>query len=708
MAKDYSKCSFIDAWMLPNSFRTNKKTADTYKNFPEKVYISYIDNEDNQTKIDEFDPIYEYYEPVNDYFVNKEKYDNAFKSNPNWVEEFNKIATKGKELYIGIDDVVCEKRVCKTYKDFNKATHGYTPIKYRINNKNIKFNKTGDEPSEYGTAIEHQLNMLEKFNEIRKEQGLYPLKRKHLIYESTHSIVFKTLIRNFSSSDKEVILNQPELKVCFFDIEVDVRMDEEFPNATKAQLPINCVSMYNAWEDRNITIALCPNRPYERIAPITLDEAKRLCADLPDTIVVGTEEELLNAMLDNLSKCHIMSGWNSSAFDIVYFITRVKNVLGEKATHKLNMIDVAPVPTREINRTGQSFNTYQLVGRMHIDYLILYKHHNPKQQPSYKLDFIGKLETGEGKEEYDGSLERLYHRDFRKFVEYNRQDAALLKKIDDKVKFIQLTNALAHKHGVTFDALMKTVSWVDQWQINNAHFKGRICPDRTLTKEEYERQNQKRYLISRYNQKLEQYHPESPLSPYYDWNDYGAPGAWVNMPFQGVAFNMSSYDINSLYPSIMRSINVGIEAIVGRVRQNYTAEYMKNKCIAGEIYDKKKKKIPNYTQLWLHEWAIQEMKMIWDKTNDIVTIDFEDGKVEEHTAAEWNKIIFEDHANDWNISANGTIFNSTKQAITAYTMEKGYAERKGFQKIMRMYEDCHDGASVSTELEESLKEFVVE
>lgn len=703
--KDYSKCAFIDAWMLPNSYRNGKDSE--YKNFPEKVYISYVDDNED-VKIDEFRPIYEYYIPVNDYYTNKEKYDNLFIQNPNWVEEFNNIASDDKKIYIGCDGVLCVKKTCKTYKEFTDEVHGYRPVNTYNSNKELSRAIKNSSVSEYGTAVDFQLKSLDALNAVRASRGEYKLKRKNLIYESTHNILFKTVIRNFSADPREVILKQPNLKVCFFDIEVDMRTNEEFPNPKKAQLPINCISMYNAWENKNVTIALAPNRPFENINPMSFEEAQKACSDIPDTTVVKTEEELLTLMLDNFSKCNIISGWNSDTFDIVYIINRIKKVLGKSATKRLNMINIEPLEIEKQTRTGQKYKTYQLVGRVHIDYLVLYKHHNPKQQPSYKLDFIGKMETGEGKEEYDGNLERLYHRDFRKFVEYNRQDAALLKKIDDKVKFMQLTNALSHKHGVTLDSLLGTVSWIDQWQINNAHYLNRICPDRITLKEDYEKKKQKELLIKNYEKGIEKYHPDSPMSPHYDWNDYGAPGAWVNMPFQGVAFNMSSYDINSLYPSIIRSINVGVEAIIGRVRQDYTAKYMIKKCIENKIYGKKKQLIPDYTKLWLHEWAIQEMKMIWDKTDDIITIDFEDGKVEEHTAAEWNKIIFEDHKDDWNISANGTIFNSVRQSITAYTMEKGYAERKGFQKIMRQYEDCHDGANVDANLEEQLKEFVIE
>lgn len=718
---DFSKCAFIDAFILPNHLRTNKETTEQYKDFSANVFISYKD-ENGETKISEFAPVYEYFIPVNNYFTYKDLYDSKTKKDPSWIDEFNKTQPEEEKIYLGIDGTICRKRVCASFKEFDEETHGYrvpkpiSPEKQKWLSK-IK-NKEAN--SEYGTSVSTVMKNIDQVNEIRKREGLFEYKVKWLLYESSHNVAFKTIIRNFSSSKDEVKLLQPNLKVCFFDIEVDMRTNEEFPNPKKAQLPINAISMYNCWENKNITIGLCPNRPYENIAPMTIDEARELCKDIPDTIIVETEEELLELMLQNFEKCDVISGYNSAMFDLPYIINRIKRVLGSKATHRLNMIDCEPIIITKSDKEGQKTQQYQLIGRIHVDYLLLYKHHTPKQQPSYKLDFIGKLETGIGKEEYEGNLEQLYHRDFRKFIEYNRQDAALLKAIDDKVKFIELTNALAHTHGVTFDAMQGTVSWVDQWQINNAHTKGKVCPDSLMTKEKYEKNKlktdlEKYYLIfkksrvianSNYTLEDIQYHPNSPLSKYYDWNDYGAPGAWVNMPMRGVAFFMSSYDINSLYPSIIRSLNIGIESIVGRVRQNYTAKYMINKCITNNVWGKVKDKIPNYTELWLHEWAIQEMKLIWDETDDPITIDFENGLTETRTAKEWKKIIFEDHKGEWCISANGTIFDTTVQSITAWTMEKGYAERKGFQKIMRMYEDCHDSIGISPELENELFQYI--
>ncbi len=50
----------------------------------------------------------------------------------------------------------------------------------------------------------------------------------------------------------------------------------------------------------------------------------------------------------------------------------------------------------------------------------------------------------EKKVEYEGTLNDLYENDLNKFVEYNLQDVKLVKKIDDKLNFIEISRGLAH------------------------------------------------------------------------------------------------------------------------------------------------------------------------------------------------------------------------------------------------------------------------
>ena len=66
-----------------------------------------------------------------------------------------------------------------------------------------------------------------------------------------------------------------------------------------------------------------------------------------------------------------------------------------------------------------------------MDYIKLYKWFTYTQQSSYRLDFIGQLEVGIGKIEYEGTLQNLYETDINKYVEYNLNDVVIIKALDD-------------------------------------------------------------------------------------------------------------------------------------------------------------------------------------------------------------------------------------------------------------------------------------
>ena len=93
-----------------------------------------------------------------------------------------------------------------------------------------------------------------------------------------------------------------------------------------------------------------------------------------------------------------------------------------------------------LNVQWSDFGTgkYKIVGVSTLDYLQLYKKFTFSQRSSYRLDAIGEFEVGEKKVEYEGTLNDLYENDLEKFVQYNIQDVKLVKKLDDKLDFIEI------------------------------------------------------------------------------------------------------------------------------------------------------------------------------------------------------------------------------------------------------------------------------
>ena len=149
----------------------------------------------------------------------------------------------------------------------------------------------------------------------------------------------------------------------------------------------------------------------------------------------------------------IITGWNSEGYDIPYTVNRVSRVLSKDDTRRFCLWKQLP-KKREYEKYGKSAETYDLVGRVHLDSLELYRKYTYEERHTYRLDAIGELEVGEKKTVYEGTLDQLYNNDFRTFIEYNRQDVALLDKLDKKLRFIDLSNSIAHENTVLLLSLI--------------------------------------------------------------------------------------------------------------------------------------------------------------------------------------------------------------------------------------------------------------
>jgi len=332
-------------------------------------------------------------------------------------------------------------------------------------------------------------------------------------------------------------------------------------------------------------------------------------------------------------------------------VNRVTRVMSKDDTRKFCLMGQLPKP-REYERFGKSEQTYDLVGRIHMDYLQLYKKYNYESRHSYKLDAIGEMEVGENKTQYEGTLDQLYNKDFKKFIEYNRQDTMLLVKIHNKLKFLELANQLAHENTVLLPTVMGSVAMIEMAIFNEAHERGLVVPDKKRKTENAEDVQQ-------------------------------AAGAFVATPKRGMHEYVGAVDINSLYPSVIRALNMAGETIVGQVRQTLTDQYMKDKGLR-LAQEKKRYKDGDDDVTGAVLWeglfgALEYASIIAQERGTMLTVDFEDGRSEEMSAAEIWKMIFDSHK-PWMLSANGTIFTYEKEGVVPGLLRRWYSDRKEMQK----------------------------
>ena len=132
----------------------------------------------------------------------------------------------------------------------------------------------------------------------------------------------------------------------------------------------------------------------------------------------------------------------------------------------------------------------------------------------------------------------------------------LIARLDEKLKFLDLANVLAHANTVLLQTTMGAVAVTEQAIINETHKRGMVVPNR----------------------------------PYREPHSTGAAvGAYVANPKKGLHDFVGAIDINSLYPSIIRAMNMGPETIVGQIKQDATTELINERikdidCVYEEKY----------------------------------------------------------------------------------------------------------------------------
>jgi DNA polymerase elongation subunit (family B) len=474
-----------------------------------------------------------------------------------------------------------------------------------------------------------------KRTEFEKEKRIHSGKK---LFESDVPVVFRCLADNYLG------VEPPKLHTCFFDIEVDFDPVKGFSPTSDPFNPVTAISCYLDWLDQCITLVIAPKH-------MTPETAAEIVAEFENTMLFTNEKEMFDVFFQLIEDADVLTGWNSEGYDIPYMVNRVTRVMSKDDTRKFCLLGQLPKP-REYERFGKKEMTYDLIGRIHLDYLQLYKKYNYESRHSYKLDAIGEMEVGENKTVYEGTLDQLYNKDFKKFIEYNRQDTMLLVKIHNKLKFLELANALAHENTVLLPTVMGSVAMIEMAIYNEAHERGLVVPDK------------KRKSIN--DDEVQQ-----------------AAGAYVATPKRGLHEWVGAVDINSLYPSAIRALNMAPETIVAQVRQTLTDQYMKEK---GMKLAREKKQYKEGDDdvtgaiLWENLFGALEYTAIMNQERGtILTVDYEDGRSEEMSAAEIWKMVFDSHK-PWILSANGTIFTYEKEGVIPGLLTRWYSERKDLQK----------------------------
>ncbi len=308
-----------------------------------------------------------------------------------------------------------------------------------------------------------------------------------------------------------------------FYLDIEVMADGEFPTPEKAEKKITVISVYDSKTEKTYSWGI---KPYDNKDPNVIWHQ----------FTENTEEEMLYSFLSwwSMNYPDIVTGWHSRGFDIPYLINRIRNICGNPAANKLSpwgRIQQKTVKTQKFATSSEETN-YDIYGVADLDYLDLYKKYMLSASESYKLDFVAEQELGERKLGFDGTLHELFTKDYDTYVKYNIQDVNLVKRLEEKKRYLALIIEVAYVgHVPQYTDALGTVSYWEYLIYSYLYAKNIIPPI-------------KNRIVS-------------------GDRDFQYAGAYVKEPISGMHRWVVSFDLTSLYPSVIRQLNIGPETFVG-------------------------------------------------------------------------------------------------------------------------------------------------
>lgn len=503
------------------------------------------------------------------------------------------------------------------------------------------------------------------------------------LWESDIPPELKVLSTNYYQAEP------PTLNVTFYDIEVAYSPLRGFSSTMDPYAPLNSIAFYHVWRDEYVLYSV-PPEGLEQYDPFSVLDYS-LFTDISskcDIKFFKTEADLLIATVNEIQDSDLMSGWNSALFDDPYLAQRIQMVLGDTWFNMLSFPQGKPPYFREVEIMFRMQKQVQFDGRITIDYLELFKKFTVEDRDSWNLESVSADHLGEQfkKLDYDGTLDDLYngkyarvdtsltsggnnllearivreciHREldarglpapqrkyhpsaavdlqstdvsaltdqqllvsyisadlrvaacsFSKFIRYNLRDTEILKELDKKYRFISLGNQLIHQATCHFKNIVGTVRTAEM-SINNYcwYELNKRVPDTKLLDEQGQ-----------------------------------AAGAYVLVPQTGMQEWIACFDINSLYPNVIRTVNISPDSLVGQFAE--------------------------YESAWeaIFQQTSAPLSFRWETT----------GQVDTKPASEWREYL---QQNKMSVSGYGTVFDQSSEGILPSILGKWYSDRKHYQK----------------------------
>jgi len=391
--------------------------------------------------------------------------------------------------------------------------------------------------------------------------------------------------------------------VLYYDIEIEMGDVLTEGYIRRAPKPITSIAYYD--------------NTLKHYGVFILDKSKRIKKiESPDKSIIpcSSEEELLAKWIEKFREIDpdILIGYNCWFFDDPYLYYRICKVLGEEYANMLSPINIV----QDVSRW--SLDKYvSIAGVESLDYMKLHKKYYFKDEPSWTLGDLGLKWVELGKIEYEGNLDILYKNDPDKFVKYNFRDVEILVKWEEKMNYIPLTINISHKGKINYSDIT-TNSKIHDGAISSYLLSQGITPP----PKDMESQSKRNYA-----------------------------GGYLFNQEPGIKKYVSDFDLASLYPSIIISLNTGPNTFVGRI-----------------LYEDDR-------NFYL---SLGDLKN-WDLETE-VTVENRQGKIKN---IKINKLIKYIEDNNLTISANGVMFRTDINSPLKLILSKWFDQRIEYQRLMK-------------------------
>ena len=255
----------------------------------------------------------------------------------------------------------------------------------------------------------------------------------------------------------------------------------------------------------------------------TVDEWEEyVFVEVTDVSVTGTETTY---DIETTTHNFIAEGClvhNCDDFDAPYLLDRLEELAGPHHEYDLSIDRLSRVD--EVWRSN--WGGPDIKGRIVFDLLYGYQRMVFSELDSYRLDAVGEVELGVGKERYTGDIGDLWEDDPTRLLEYNLRDVELCVELDRQQEIIPFWGEVRSFVGCKLEDAPTPGDAVDMYVLHEAH--GRFA------------------LPSKGQQEA--------------GDEY--EGGAVFEPITGVKENVTVLDLKSLYPMCMTTINASPETKV--------------------------------------------------------------------------------------------------------------------------------------------------